>query len=76
MEIKTNVILFTFSIPLHSLHGCHKPLNINTSPCNVLVFHMSLMSLDCKVTSVTWHFCLSLHGEGLKIKELQHSCNE
>ena len=29
-----------------------------------------------KVTSVTWHFCLSLHGEDLKINELQHSCNE
>jgi len=29
-----------------------------------------------KVTSVTWHFCLSLHGEELKINELQHSCNE
>ena len=29
-----------------------------------------------KVTSVAWHFCLSLHGEELKINELQHSCNE
>ena len=46
--MNTNVIQFTFSIPLHSLHGYHKPLNINTSPCNVLVFRMSLMSLDCK----------------------------
>ena len=32
----------------HSLHGCCNRLNINTLPCNVLVFRMSLMSLDCK----------------------------
>ena len=29
----------------HSLHGCCNRLNINTLPCNVLVFRMSLMSL-------------------------------
>ena len=39
---------FTFKISLHSLHGYHKPLNIRYSPCNVLVFLMSLMSLDYK----------------------------
>ena len=60
----------------HSLHGCCNRLNINTLPCNVLVFRMSLMSLGWKVTSVTWHFCLSLHGELLKINELQWLCNE
>ena len=31
---------------LHSLHEYHNRLNINTSPCNVLVFYMSLMSLE------------------------------
>ena len=34
--------------PLHSLHEHYKPLNINIFPCNMLVFRMSLMSLDCK----------------------------
>ena len=29
-----------------------------------------------KVTSVTWHFCLSLHGDVLIISELYTSCNE
>ena len=29
-----------------------------------------------KVTSVTWHFCLSLHGDSLRINELHYSCNE
>ena len=36
---------FTLLIPLHSSHRCCKPLNINISTCNMLVFLMSLMSL-------------------------------
>ena len=37
-------MIITFKNSCHSLHGYHKPLNINHSPCNVLVFLMSLMS--------------------------------
>ena len=41
---------FTFKFSLHSLHGYHKQQNINYFPCNVLVFLMSLMSLDISIS--------------------------
>ena len=67
----------TFPIPLHSLHGYHKSLNIKTPKCNVLVFFMSLMSLSISESDMSdMAFCLSLHLESLNINDLQHSCNE
>ena len=39
---------FTSLIPCHSLHEHHKPLNINYSSFNVLIFTIPLMSLDYK----------------------------
>ena len=45
---------FSLKNTCHSLHDCCNPLNINVSPCNVLVFCMSLMSL-CWFEWHEWH---------------------
>ena len=54
---------FTFKISLHSLHGCYKQLNIKASPCNVLVFLMSLMSLF-EIEWHQWHGIFACHCTG------------
>ena len=68
---------FKFKISLHSLHAYHRPLNINTLSCNEVCFFMSLITL--LVTSGDIYdkgFRATLHGDNLKINQLQHPCNE
>ena len=55
----------TFIIPLHSLHRYYKPLNINISPCNLLVFLMSLMSLAHKSDISDMAFLLVITRGGI-----------
>ena len=68
---------FKLKISLHSLHAYHRPLNINTLSCNEVCFFMSLITL--LVTSGDIYdkeYCSTLHGDNLKINQLQHPCNE
>ena len=55
----------SITILLHSLHKYYKPLNINISTCNVLVFLMSLMSLVYKSDISDMAFLLVITRGGI-----------
>ena len=70
-----------FFLLLSQTHVTHSTSIINrwisTVPRAMCLFFLCHWCHFCNwVTSVTWHFCLSLHRDILIIRELQYSCYE